>query len=114
MNVGQIDIRVNIDGPKVVTTSSAPSYRGPNAIPYDAQGRVCVAVDVSPRVWVSGIPYGTNGRICITYTGSPGVFMAGLGFSSGKLLCSTTAVPTKYVRGLPCTDDGRVCIIAPI
>jgi hypothetical protein len=109
MNPGTLDH--NVQG-RVLTTAQFPSIITPSAIPFK-DGRICVN-QVGPITnWVSGLPFGANGRLIITTQLNIPVanYLAGLGFTaSGRLACDTTGEIHHYVRGIPVTEQGRVCI----
>ena len=60
---------------------------------YTADGRLCISLSVSPRVWMGGLPLGPNGRLC----------------------CSVAQPVVFYQRGVPFDAAGRVVLAnAPV
>lgn len=114
MNAGTF---VYVGAGRVRTTLAVPTHRAPNAVPFGADGAISVNTDPAARVAarVSGIPYGPSGRIVVDMSGGAVVSSSGgLSFTaSGKLACDAAGEVDHYVRGIPVTAEGRVCIDTP-
>lgn len=101
---------------RVKTTGAAPTHSAPNAVPFTVDG-ICVQTMGGIANHVSGLPYGANGRIAIVTNATLPIrnYVGGLAIAAnGRLACAIGGVIHHYVRGIPVTADGKVCIDAPM